>query len=359
MEEPKATNKHTLCGYSWSDVTTALVKAIGSGDMVRAQRWAAELVCSDLGLGRLEATLLHAWAIHVNSMLPAWCRLWYTSIEQIRAYWSKSGGDIKAVRNTPVVRQIVAEAVAMLVLAAKKPLPAIPTSADVFREAEAMRVRLRVGGSGDQRITRLMWTAASDGVDLKTIGNELEAALRTNQMPRVLFWIVWILTLESQTDAPSAKERGPGHLSIKQRKSLFWYVTTLFHEMCNEFVFLSVADREGMFRILDIVYVKLGSKGKRDILAAIALCILNHNEKRNTLTLTAPNAPPSSESIRASISTIDTIYSSIAAEAKRYMLEAPSIVGLTAEAKAAMKQPRSMPTTDKLQLAFSLTDIRR
>jgi len=358
-EEPKATSKHTLCGYAWSDVINSLVKAVGNADMPRAQRWAAELVCSELGLGRLEATLTHAWAIHVNCALPAWCYLWYTSIGQIRQLWAKSGGDTKAIRNTPVVRQLVAEAVATLVLAAKKPLPALPTQADVFREAEATRSRLRMGGSGDQRIVRMIWTPANDGADLKTIGNELEAALRTVQIPRVLFWIMWILTLDGQTDVPPAKERGPAHLTVKQRKSLYWYVMTLFQEMANEITFASVADREGIFKLVELTYPKLGTRGKRDVLAAIAICLEDHIMKRNSLALSGSVPPPSTPAIRAASADIDRVYSNIAEEARRYLLEAPSIVGLTAEARTQLQKPPTISATDKLSLAFSLADFRK
>ena len=359
MAEPKATSKHTLCGYAWSDVVHSLVKAIGNGDGARAQRWAAELVCSELGLGRLEATLFHAWAIHVNCALPGWCALWYTSLGQIRNYWSKSGGDIKSVRNTPVVRQLVAEAVATLVLAVKKPLPTIPTSADVFREAEATRQRLRTGGAGDQRITRMVWNAPTDGADLKTIGNELEAALRSLQIPRVLFWIVWALTLDTQTDAPPAKERGPAHLSVKQRKSLYWYVMALLREMANEIQCASVADRDGMFQLVEVTFPKLSSRGKRDVLVAITLCILDHATKRASLLVSAPVPPPAVTAIRAASADIDRVYSNIADEARRYMLEAPSIVGLTAEARAQMLKPVAMAPVDKLTLAFSMIDKGR
>jgi len=360
LEEPKATNRHTLCGYAWADVVRSLVKAIGSADMIRAQRWAAELVCSELGLGRLEAALFQAWAIHVNSALPGWCQLWYTTIEQIRGFWSKSGGDIKAVRNTPIVRQIVAEAVAILVIAAKKPLPELPTSADVFREAETTRTRLRAGGgAGDQRITRLVWVPSSDGADLRTIGNELEASIRTLQKPRMLFWIAWILTLDTQTEAPPAKERGPAHLPIKQRKSLFWYATTLLHEIANDYTFLSVADREGLFNLLGLTFPKLGTRGRRDVITAIATCIYEHIEKRSSLALTAPVAPPSTTAIRAGAANIDRVYISIGEEARRYMLEAPSIVGLTAEAKAQLQKPVKMTPGDQINLAFSLTDFRK
>lgn len=358
-EEPKATSKHTLCGFAWNDVVSSLIRSIGTADMPRALRWSAELVCSELGLGRLEAALLHAWALHVGPAMPSWCRVWHNTIHQLRSYWSRSGGDIRSVRNTPVVRQLVAEAVATLVLAAKKPIPTLPTSADCFREAEAMRVRLQAGGGvGDQLATRRVWTHGQDGLDLKTIGNEMEAALRSNQVSRLLFWIIWIVTLDQQTDAPSVKERGPATLPVKQRKSILWFLVDVLKELANEGAFLSVEERNGVFGTLELTWPKLGQRGRRDTLVGIALCIQEHLQRKRSISLSMPAPAPSpmEPAIRAATASIDAIYSTIAVEAKRFLLETPKMVGLTAEAQAAALRPapRFNPL-DKLAISYSLS----
>ena len=356
MEEPKATSKHTLCGYAWSDVTSSLQRSVGTADMTRALRWSAELICSDLGLGRLEAVLFHAWAQHIGNALPGWCRTWYITIEHLRTYWKKSGGDIKSVRNTPIVRQLVAEAVATLVLAQKKPLPALPTSADCFKEAEAMRSRIRNGGgAGDQYCTRRIWTSGLDSEDLKTIGNELEAAIKSNQGPRVLFWIIWILTLETQPNTPSAKDRGPAHLSVKQRTSIVWFLVHLLKELANDVAYLSVEDRNGIFQTLELTWGKLGQRGRRDILVATSIGIMEQYVKKGTLSLASPIPPPSLTAIRGATAQIDTVYSGIAEEAKRYVLEKPNMVGLTHEAAKAVAKPKQVISAiDKVSLAYAL-----
>ena len=353
--EPKATTKHTLSGYAWSDVCTALIRSVGTADMTRALRWSAELVCSELGLGRLEATLLHAWSLHVGAACPGWPRTWVYTIKQLRSYWTKSGGDIKSVRNTPVVRQLVGEAVAALVLAAKKPLPTLPTAADCFKEAEAMRTRLRAGGGvGDQLATRRVWAQGVDGLDLKTIGNELEAALRSNQAGRLLFWVIWVITLDGQADAPQARERGPTYLTIKQQKSIIWFLVALLRELANEGAYLSVDDRTAMFESLELTWQKLGARGRRDTIASIALAVQDHNQRRMSLTLSGPSAMPPMAAIRNAIRPLDEIYSGIAQEARRFMLEKPIMAGLTAEAAAAQRAPLKMDAIDKMTLAFSL-----
>lgn len=338
LDEPKATAQHTLCGYAWGDVTGALIRAIGTADMTRALRWSAELVCSETGLGRLEATLLHAWAIHVGPAHPTWVRSWYNNIHQLRTYWTRTHGDTRAIRNTPVVRQLVAESTAVLVLAAKKPLPSLPTAADCFREAEGMRTRLRAGGGvGDQSATRRVWSAGSDGADLRTIGNEMEAALRGGQTSRLLFWIIWMFTLDKQKDAPVARERGPSALSVKARKSLLWFLIAVLRAIADEGIFLAVEERNGLFGALETCWVKLGERGRRDVVAAIALCISDHLMRRGTLSVTGPTAPPSHDAVRGAIARIDELYASIGAEARKYMLERPVIAGLTAEAE---REPR-------------------
>jgi len=353
-DEPHATSKHTLCGYAWGDVSSALLKAIANADMARAQRWAAELVCSELGLGRLEALLFHAWALHAGANLPSWCHLWYTSTHQIRSIFTKAGGDVRIVRNNPVIRQLVAEAVAFLVLSTKKSLPKLPTAADCFREAEAMRSRLRTGtGAGDQIATKRIWVLGQDGADLRTVHNEMEAALRSNQVTRLLFWIIWIITLDGQTDAPSAKERGPSHLSVKQRKSILWFLVAVLRELANEGNWLSVDDRNGMFGCLERIWVKLGNRGRRDTIVAIALGIQNHLQKRRTLSLATADVPPVPfTAVRSAASTIDAVYSGIATEAQRFVLETPKIVGLTKEATEPKKV--TINPMDKLALVSQI-----
>ena len=358
-QEPHATSKHTLCGYAWGDVLSALIRAIGTADNVRAQRWSAELVCSEQGLGRLEATLMTAWAMHCGPAYPTWPRMWYNSIVQIRSLWSKAGGDVKSVRNTPLVRQLVAEAAAALVLSAKKPLPTLPTSKDCFREAEAMRARLRAGGgAGDQLATRRVWSAGQDGADLKTIGNEFEAALRSNQISRMLFWLVWMCTLDGEKEAPPSRERGPAHLTKTQKKSLLWFLVDVLKELATEGAFLSVEERNGMWGCLELTWTKLGARGRRDVLAAIALNIADHLHRKTSLTIGGPTTPPALVAIRGAAQNIDTVYSIIAEEARRFLLERPEMNGISGQVSAAdvssNTRTKQMTSVDKMNLAFSL-----
>jgi hypothetical protein len=350
---PKATNKHTLCGYAWGDVINSLVKAIGAGDMIRSQRWAAELVCSEQGLGKLEATLVHAWATHVASNNPAWCMSWVHSATHIRALWAKSGDSTKAIRNTPQVRQHVAEAVSALALSEKRQLPKLPTSDDCFRDAEAMRTRFRTGqGVVDQVSCRRTWTAGIESNDLRMIGNEFEAACRATNLNRALFWVVWFITLDAQTEQPPVKERGPSYLTLKQRKSVLWFLVDLIKDLANDTAFLSTDERSGIFNALNITWNKLGAKGRRDCLASLTMMICEHIARRATPRLTAGPNIPSYDAIKSQNSTIDGVYTAIAEEARKYMLEAPTMNGLVED--IATKAAARLSAVDKMALAYAL-----
>ncbi len=351
-----AIEKHTLCGYGWGDVGGALAKAVAAGDMTKSQRWAAELVCSPGGLGRLEAHLFHIWAqVMGPGIAPGWPQLWLKNIQHIRLIWHKAGGDIRTVRNTPSVRQAVAEAVAWLVLGVKRALPAIPKPEDCFRESEAMRTRLRNGGgAGDQVACRRVWAGGQDGPDLKTIGNELEAALRGNQTPRMLFWIVWLLTMDTLKECPPVKERAPPDLTGKQRKSVAWFLVAHLKDMLEEARSMPAEDARCMWELLAMTWMKLGTKGRRDLFVTIALYTQEKFQKSLALVATSPPPPPI-EGMKRAMSDVDELYAEIAEEARRFIAEMPYITQLTPEAiaYAAAKKP-TMNSMDRVALAYKL-----
>ncbi len=355
-----AIEKHTLCGYGWADVGSALAKAVAAGDMMKAQRWAAELVCSPGGLGRLEAHLFHIWATSMGpGIAPGWPQLWLKNIQHIRLIWFKSGNDIRTVRNTPSVRQAVAEAVAWLVLGVKRAMPPIPKPEDCFRESEAMRARLRSGGgAGDQVACRRVWVAGQAGPDLKTIGNEFEAALKANQTPRMLFWIIWLLTMDTQKECPPVKERAPPDITGKQRKSVAWFLVAHLKDLLEDARCMPAEDSRCMWELLVTAWTKLGAKGRRDVFVAIAIYVQEKHQKSLALIATAPPLPPF-EGMKTAMSAVDELYAEIGEEARRFIAETPQITHLTPEAAAfaAAKAANAKPilnSMDRLALAYKL-----
>lgn len=362
-------SKLTLCGYAWTDVCSALIRAIANADVARAQRWAGELVCSQNGLGRLEATLLHAYALHVGHKSNSdWPRIFKSMQLVIRNIWTRSGGDIRTVRNTPAVRTAVAEAVALLVYSAKSSLPSLPTSSDVLKEAEATRVRLKTtGGAGEQTVTRRIYDPKEDAPDLKTIGNEFEAVLRTNNVPLMLFWIVWTFTLDSAHDCPRAKERGSISLSAKAKSSLIWFLLYLLREVSYEMkgsgaTAGTVCDfMDFVIDQLNDLWTKLGSKGRRDLVACAAVGVCDAITRRSSLLLTSSSSTvvvnSSTPTVKASMAEIDVIYTAIAEEARKYTIEAPHLAlssGMRRSTAAAPPVPK-LSSIEKLALVHSIS----
>ena len=119
---------------------------------------------------------------------------------------------------------------------------------------------------------------------------------------------------------------------------------------------MSVEDRNGLFGSLELTWNKLGSRGRRDVLAAIAISIQDHLQRRGSLNLTGSPAPPTLSAVRAATASIDVVYSGIAEESRRFLLERPQMVGLTKEAQEAQvvaAKPK-ISAMDKLSMAYML-----
>jgi hypothetical protein len=92
-----------------------------------------------------------------------------------------------------------------------------------------------------------------------------------------------------------------------------------------------------MFGALETCWVKLGERGRRDVIAAIALCLTEHMMRRGTLSVSGSAAPPSHDAVRGAIAKIDELYAAIGTEARKYLLERPVMTGLTRDAE---REPR-------------------
>lgn len=304
-------SKKTLCGYIWSDVYSALGRSIGNGDMKPAQRWAGELLCSETGVSRLEALLLAIWSEHVGAALAQWPAFWKSNISFLRDEWMKSGGDNKLFRNNLAIRNRLAECVGYLVVASKKPRPSLPKSADVFKEAEAVKARLRGGGaSPDQPSTQRVWDSREDAPTMRTLGNEFESSIRTAQTSRALFWLVWILTLDTQKTRPSIKERAPANILGKSRKCLAWYLLYILYDMAAYGL-----DSGGCIKqtldCIQTVWMRLGTKYRREALGTVVV-LLCERVKAGPIEIRQPHECLDTRPIRAAIEDIDKIYEEIA-----------------------------------------------
>jgi hypothetical protein len=304
-------SKKTLCGYAWSDVYSALGRAIGNGNMKPAQRWAAELLCSETGVSRLEAVLLAIWSEHVGSALAGWPAFWKSNILFLRDEWIKSGGDNKTFRNNTVIRNRIAECVGYLVTVSKRPRPSLPRSTDVFKEAESVKARLHGGGAAqDQQSTYRVWDSREDAPTMRTLGNEFESAIRTAQTSRALFWLVWIMTLDSQKNRPVIKDRAPTNIQGAGRKCLGWFILELLQDMAT----YGLDSGNCIKQIIDAiktVWPRLGSKYRKEVMGSIVV-ILCERVRSGPIEIRPPHECLDTRPIRAAIEDIDTIYEELA-----------------------------------------------
>jgi hypothetical protein len=300
-------SKKTICGYEWSDVYSALTRSIGNGNMKPAQRWAAELLCSETGVSRLEALLLAIWAEHVGSALAQWPALWQSNITFLRHEWMKAGGDNKAFRNNSIIRNRIAECVGYLIVASKRPRPSLPKSSDVFKEAEAVKSRLHGGGAApDQVSTQHVWDSREDAPTMRTLGNEFESAIRTAQTSRALFWLVWIFTLDSQKNRPSIKERAPQNIQGKSRKSLSWYILAILSDMAERGYDVNNCIKQTI-DCYKTVWTRLGTKYRKEVLGTIVVLICER-VKSAPIEVRQPHECLDTRSIRATIEDIDSVF---------------------------------------------------
>jgi hypothetical protein len=308
-------SKKTLCGYTWNDIYTALFRAIGNGEMNRSQRWAAELLCSETGISRLEAVLFAVWAEHVGSALAYWPSIWHSTVLMLRNEWIKAGGDNRAFRNNPNIRNRIAECVGYLVVTPKKPRPSLPKSTDVFKEAEAVRTRLHSGGASiDQVSTRRVWDSSEDAPTMRTLGNELEASIRTAQTSRALFWLVWILTLDGQKTRPSIKDRAPQNIQGKARKSLAWYILAIIKDMAEN----GFDTHNCIGQTIDcmlVVWMRLGAKYRKEVLATM-IVMLCERVKSTPIEIRQPHECVDIKPIKAAMLDLDSVYEELSRDMK-------------------------------------------
>lgn len=132
----------------------------------------------------------------------------------------------------------------------------------------------------ETEVVRKVFKSSNDLFQLQIVACELLKACSENATEKALFWIRWLLDEDSRLRKEnsgaglSTLDRGPPHLHTKQRTEVGYFLLQLFIEAYKEYASKNMIRMTEEFQALSELYKgtdkRIGSKGRRDILALMA-----------------------------------------------------------------------------------------
>ena len=262
----------TITGFSSTEVTRTLLGSIVQGDRAGAQRWTAELLCSEKGYPKLLSIYVF---LGYRYFLPAsysWTQYCRQKIRLLEERWRTSGANTRAFRNSTEVRSIVAEWTELWCQQQQKPSPKIPTKKEVFTAAATLKVNLKTSPTPTLHPSiAATWKAHYDSDDLRILANELIWAIQYHQMTRALLYYAWLWELDDErgkNGSVKLLKRGPAHLSDTNREHIAWFLFTIFQHYAG---YLGVS-KNAVLETLELwkeTWLLLGRVQRRQTLGAI------------------------------------------------------------------------------------------
>jgi hypothetical protein len=256
----------TITGFSSTEVTRTLLGSIIQGDRAGAQRWTAELLCSEKGYPKLLSIYIF---LGYRYFLPAsysWTQHCRQKIRLLEERWRTSGATTRAFRNSTEVRGIVAEWTEIWCQQQQKPAPKIPTKKEVFTAAATLKQNLKTSSTPTLHPSvSAVWKAHYDSDDLRILANELIWAIQYHQMTRALLYYAWLWELEGSV---KHLKRGPTHLSDANREHIAWFLFSIFQHYAG---YLGVS-KNAVLEALELwkeTWLLLGRVQRRQTLGAI------------------------------------------------------------------------------------------
>jgi len=188
--------------------------------------------------------------------------------------------------------------------------------------------------------TRRVWDSTEDAPTMRTLGNELESAIRTAQTSRALFWLVWILTLDGQKTRPNIKERAPSNIQGKARKSLAWFVLALLKDMSDN----GLDSHQCISQTIDciiVVWMRLGVKYRKEVIGTLII-MLCERVKSQPFEVRAPQYCVDIKPIKLTMLDLDSVYAEIARDMK-------IVPGFASTATAAAKETNAIVDHKKVE----------
>ena len=222
----------TITGFSSTEVVRTLLGSIVQGDRAGAQRWTAELLCSEKGYPKLLSVYIF---LGYRFILPAsysWVQHCRQKIRLLEERWRSSGATTRAFRNSTEVRGIVAEWTEIWCQQQQKPATKLPTKKEVFTAAATLKVNLKKSPTAALHPSvAATWKAHYDSDDLRILANELIWAIQYHQMTRALLYFAWLWELDEERGKGGTVKllkRGPAHLTDTNREHIAWFLFSIF-----------------------------------------------------------------------------------------------------------------------------------
>ncbi len=132
----------------------------------------------------------------------------------------------------------------------------------------------------ETEVVRRVFKSSNDLYPLHIVACELLKACSDAATEKALFWIRWLLDedirlrKENSGAGLSTMDRGPANLNAKQRSEVGYFILQLFVEAYKELAAKGTIRMNEEFQALSELYrgsdKRIGSKGRRDILALMA-----------------------------------------------------------------------------------------
>jgi hypothetical protein len=268
----------TRSGYKPSDCLRAFGMALSDSGMVntgKALHFSTDLVCS----GGYEIWIRSIWNFaieHIGIGSPRIFVYLKKRIGELDALVSRLDED--ALWKDDEFQTRVCELIFVLrecPLRTRTPWPKV--GPETHRDGW---IRAVSTNATETEVVRKVFKSSNDLFQLQIVACELLKACSENATEKALFWIRWLLDEDSRLRKEnsgaglSTLDRGPPHLHTKQRTEVGYFLLQLFIEAYKEYASKNMIRMTEEFQALSELYKgtdkRIGSKGRRDILALMA-----------------------------------------------------------------------------------------
>jgi len=242
----------TITGFSTKEVVKTLIGSILQGDRTGAQRWTAELLCTEKGYPKLLSIYIFLGFRFFLSANYSWTSHAKQKIRLLEDRWRTSGANLKSFRNSTEVRSIVAEWTEIWCQQQQKASPKLPTKKELYTAVASLKTTLKTNPTPSlHQCVQTVWKAHYDSDDLRILSNELVWAIQYHQITRVLIYFSWLWDLDDERSTNSAVhllKRGPAHLPDSNREHIAWFIFSLFQTYAGYYK----THRDAILEVLDL-----------------------------------------------------------------------------------------------------------